>query len=66
MNTHRRGTGTGDEMRKLWSDESGQDLVEYALLAALLSLAAVAAMMTMGDKISALFGSLDTAIVVPE
>jgi Flp pilus assembly pilin Flp len=40
---------------RLWKDESGQDLVEYALLLVLLSLAAVASMKTIATAIEAAF-----------
>ena len=40
------------------SDESGQDLIEYALVAGLIGLAAVPAMGTLGDTISNGFSSV--------
>ena len=40
---------------QLIQDESGQDLIEYALVAALLSLCAVASMKGLGTKISNAF-----------
>ena len=42
-------------IRNLKEDESGQDLIEYALIAALLALAAVAAMTTLSGKIRTIF-----------
>ena len=46
-------------------EEEGQDLIEYALLAALIAVASIAAMNTLGGKIADLFGkiggSLDAA-----
>jgi pilus assembly protein Flp/PilA len=44
--THRIGPMTAPELvvtplARLWSDESGQDLVEYALISALVGLASV-------------------------
>jgi pilus assembly protein Flp/PilA len=41
----------------LWRDEEGQDLVEYALLVVLVALAAVAAMGTLANNISAAFSN---------
>ena len=38
--------------------EEGQDLVEYALLAALLSVASVAALTTLGPVVAGLFESI--------
>jgi Flp pilus assembly pilin Flp len=48
----------GTEMCTLanfWLDESGQDLTEYGLLAALVSLASVIALTAAGTRISALW-----------
>jgi pilus assembly protein Flp/PilA len=42
----------------LMQDESGQDLIEYALVAALVGLGAVAAMKTLGTNISSAFTSV--------
>lgn len=43
-------------------DESGQDLIEYALVAALIGLAAVAAMTTLGTDLSSLFNSISSQL----
>ncbi|MGH9431322.1 MAG: Flp family type IVb pilin [Terriglobia bacterium] len=40
---------------RLWKEEEGQDLVEYALLVALLVLAAVATLGTLADTIKNVF-----------
>ncbi len=42
---------------RLWKEESGQDLVEYALLVALLALAAVATMGTLANTIKNVFSN---------
>jgi len=42
-------------LTKLWNDESGQDLVEYALLLAFIAIAAVVAITALGGSISDLF-----------
>lgn len=44
-------------LKRLWEEESGQDLVEYGLLLVLVSLGAVAAMGTLASAISGAFGS---------
>jgi len=44
-------------MTRLWIDESGQDLVEYALLVALLALAAVATLGTLANTIKNVFNN---------
>jgi pilus assembly protein Flp/PilA len=41
----------------LWKDEEGQDLVEYALLVVLISLAAVVAMKNLASGISDAFSN---------
>jgi pilus assembly protein Flp/PilA len=43
-------------------DESGQDLIEYALVASLIGLGCVAAMTTLKGSIATTFGSIGTAI----
>jgi Flp pilus assembly pilin Flp len=48
-------------MRALTHDDEGQDLIEYALLAGLISLVAVTAMATAGDEVGAFFANRVTA-----
>ena len=43
---------------RLVRDEAGQDLIEYALLAAFIALACVAAMTFVGGGINNLFGTV--------
>ena len=42
-----------DTLKNFLAREEGQDLVEYALLAALLSIASIAALKILGPKIAA-------------
>ncbi len=42
-------------LKRLWQEEEGQDLTEYALLLVLISLVAVAAMGVLGSGISDAF-----------
>jgi len=42
---------------RLWKEEEGQDLTEYALLLVLIALAAVAVMGTLGQAINNVFSS---------
>ena len=44
-------------LMKLWKEDQGQDLVEYALLVVLISLAAVVAMNTLASCISDAFSN---------
>jgi pilus assembly protein Flp/PilA len=46
----------------LISDESGQDLIEYALVAALIALGATAAMNTLASTISTAFTTVGTKL----
>ena len=50
------------KFQDLMSHEEGQDLVEYALLVALLSLAAVVAISGMASGIKNAFNSISTAL----
>jgi pilus assembly protein Flp/PilA len=43
-------------LRGLHNDESGQDLIEYALVAALIAFAAVSTMKTLANTINNVFG----------
>ena len=47
-------------LKSLWQDERGQDLVEYALLVALIALAATATMNTLGQDINKMFSTLNS------
>jgi pilus assembly protein Flp/PilA len=42
----------------LWSDESGQDLAEYALLIALIAIVVIAAVTILGGNISTVFTNI--------
>jgi Flp pilus assembly pilin Flp len=44
-------------MFRLWNDEEGQDLTEYALLLVLLTLAAIGTLGTLAGAISGVFSS---------
>jgi pilus assembly protein Flp/PilA len=46
----------------LWRDESGQDLIEYALVAAIIALAAIAAMTTLATNISNAFSAVGSKL----
>jgi pilus assembly protein Flp/PilA len=45
-------------LRSLHNDESGQDLIEYALLAALIALAAIGTMKGLGTAINTVFANV--------
>ena len=44
-------------LKRLWKEEEGQDLTEYALLIVLISLVAIASMKTAGTTISNVFSN---------
>jgi pilus assembly protein Flp/PilA len=44
------------------NEEAGQDLIEYALLAGLISLVCVLAITNVGTKVSTLFTNVETSI----
>ena len=44
-------------LMRLWKEEEGQDLTEYALLIVLISLVATAAMGTLGSAVSDVFSN---------
>jgi pilus assembly protein Flp/PilA len=49
-------------LKKMIADESGQDLIEYALVASLLGLVAVAALQPLGTKIATVFTTITTSL----
>lgn len=50
------------QLRNLISDEQGQDLIEYALVVALIALAATAGMQTVATDINAAFVNIGTKL----
>jgi Flp pilus assembly pilin Flp len=51
-----------NRLRSLVRDDSGQDLLEYALLIALIALVAIVAVTTAGQKVSDIFTQVANAI----
>jgi pilus assembly protein Flp/PilA len=49
-------------LKNLISEESGQDLIEYALVAALVGLGSVASMQSLATSISNTFSGIGTAL----
>jgi pilus assembly protein Flp/PilA len=49
-------------LTSFFQDESGQDLIEYALVAALIGLGSVATMGTLAGDISSAFTSIGTTL----
>ncbi|HET6342192.1 MAG TPA: Flp family type IVb pilin [Gemmatimonadota bacterium] len=50
--------------RSFWSDESGQDLVEYAMLLALIALIVIGAVTLLGQNIKTTFDTIAAAIPI--
>ncbi len=50
------------KMQTLMMNEEGQDLVEYALVVALIALGAVVAMRALSTEISTVFGDITAAL----
>lgn len=51
-----------DWMTRLWRDEAGQDLAEYALLIALIALVVIGAITLLGTQIQAVFNNIANAL----
>ena len=49
-------------IRAFWKDTQGQDLVEYALIAALVSIAAIATLPVMGNTVSNVFSKVTSTL----
>ena len=52
-----------DLLTRIATDESGQDLIEYALLAGFISLVAVVAITSVGQGINGVYGDLNTQVL---
>ncbi|CAN5270325.1 hypothetical protein BH18GEM1_BH18GEM1_04730 [soil metagenome] len=48
--------------KAFWSDESGQDLAEYALLIALIALIVIGAVTLLGNNINTVFTNIANAL----
>ena len=51
-----------NSIKKFINDESGVTAIEYAMIAALIAVVIVAAVRTLGTKMSSMFTSVTTAI----
>ncbi len=49
-------------LRKMWSEDEGQDLVEYALIIALVSVALIGALTTLATDIGNAFAAVEAAL----
>ena len=49
-------------LKRLWREEDGQDLVEYALLLVLIALVAATSVRTMGNAVKSVFVNASTAL----
>lgn len=49
----------------LWNDESGQDLIEYALIAVIIAIGAVVAMTNLGGEINNTFTDAQDCLANP-
>ena len=49
-------------LKRLWKDDSGQDLIEYALLLALVALLAVSGFPPLSSAIKGIFSNTTTCI----
>jgi pilus assembly protein Flp/PilA len=56
----REGLKMKNLLKRLWQEQEGQDLTEYALLVVLIALVAIASMQTLGHAISDAFASAST------
>ena len=49
-------------LKRLWKEEEGQDLIEYALLVALIALIAATVFPTIGADLNVIFTKADTCL----
>ena len=60
--THDVGERLTARLLQVWSDDSGQDLVEYGLLIGVITLASLLAITAIGGKVVPYFTNLNTAM----
>lgn len=53
-------------LNKMFSDKKGATAIEYGLIAALIAVAAITAMGTLGNNLTATFDRVSTDLVVAE
>jgi Flp pilus assembly pilin Flp len=51
-------------LRKLWKDDRGQDLIEYALMAGFVAVAAGAIMPTVSQNVSEIFSKVSSVMTL--
>ena len=56
------GSQVKDLFKSFVNDESGQDLIEYALLASFISLVAVTAITNVGTGVNGVYGDIDAQV----
>jgi pilus assembly protein Flp/PilA len=49
-------------LHNFWSDDEGQDLIEYALMLTLILLVSVAAIQGIGNKVSQIFTDVNNSL----
>lgn len=49
-------------LKRLLREESGQSMVEYGLILALVAVVVIVVLTTMGGKLTALFGKINTTL----
>ena len=50
-------------LKKLMSDEQGQDVIEYALLAAGISIIVIPTVPAIGTELNAIYGRINAAVI---
>lgn len=51
-----------NHLRRFFREEDGQDMVEYALLAAFISIVAIAALQVIGPRVAAIYDDVRDAL----
>jgi pilus assembly protein Flp/PilA len=52
-------------LRKLWNDDQGQDIAEYALMLAVILVVVIGAVVLIGQNANTIFGKAATALTTP-
>jgi pilus assembly protein Flp/PilA len=62
INRKQKGVGKMDLIRRFFTEEEGNDAIEYALIALLIAVAIIVAAGNVGDALNAAFGNVVAAL----
>jgi pilus assembly protein Flp/PilA len=62
LSRYSRSTPISKIVQRFWTDDSGQDIIEYALLTALIGLAAIVSWQLLANKVGPAYSAADSNV----